>query len=99
MLALGKGRIKVSFDLIYPYVLTNREVSVNMGSLTGEASIKGDTAVLDSNEFGPCRITIKFVRPGQVRVKQQGLDHECGFGHNVSAEGIYRKVSGRKPKF
>jgi hypothetical protein len=31
------------------------------------------------------------------KVEQQG--EECGFGHNVRANGIFRKISSRKPKF
>lgn len=97
--ALGKGKLKISFDLLYPYTMNNGEVSVNMGSLTGEASIVGDTAVYESDEFGPCKITIKFVRPGQVKVTQDGGSFDCGFGHNVMAAGSYRKTSSAKPKF
>ena len=101
ILALGKGKLKVVFDLVYPYTLQdeNGEVSANLGELSGEASIKGDTAVLESAEFGPCKITIKFVRPGQVKVTQDGTDANCGFGHNVTAAGTYKKVSSKKPTF
>ena len=98
--ALGGGKLKIAFDLVYPYTLKNGEVSVNMGSLSGEADIKGDTAVYQSkDEFGACKITIKFVRPGEVKVTQDGTDGNCGFGHNVSSQGTYRKVSSKKPKF
>lgn len=99
ILALGGGKLKIAFDLVYPYTLQNGEISVNMGSLSGEASIKGDTAVYESTEFGPCKITIKFVRPGEVKITQSGSDSDCGFGHNVTSQGTYRKVSGKKPKF
>lgn len=97
--ALGKGKLKIMFDLIYPYTLNNGEVSVNMGSLSGEASIVGDTAIYESDEFGPCKITIKFVRPGQVKVTQDGQSFDCGFGHNVMAAGTYKKTSSAKPNF
>jgi hypothetical protein len=97
--ALGKGKLKIDFDLIYPYTMNNGEVSVNMGSLTGEANIVGDTAVYESDEFGPCKITIKFVRPGEVKVTQNAEDFSCGFGHNVMASGTYKKTSSAKPKF
>lgn len=97
--ALGKGKLKIMFDLIYPYTMNNGEVSVNMGSISGEASIVGDTAVYQSDEFGPCKITIKFVRPGQVKVTQDGESFDCGFGHNVLAAGNYKKTSSAKPKF
>lgn len=97
--ALGKGKLKIMFDLLYPYTMSNGEVSVNMGSLMGEASIVGDTAVYEIDEFGPCKITIKFVRPGLLKVTQNGTDADCGFGHNVFAQGTYRKVSSKKPTF
>ncbi len=99
ILALGKGKIRVAMDLVYPYTLKNGEFSVNMGSLDTEASIAGDTAVYDSDEFGACKITIKFIRPGNINVTQDGSDGNCGFGHNVFATGTYKKVSGRKPIF
>jgi hypothetical protein len=97
--ALGGGKLRVAFDLIYPYKLRNGETTVNMGGMDTEATIVGDTAVIEPEEFGSCRITIKFVRPGTVRVTQEGSSADCGFGHNVTAEGTYRKVSSAKPKF
>lgn len=97
--ALGKGKLKIAFDLVYPYTMNNGEVSVNMGSLMGEASIVGDTAIYESEEFGKCKITIKFVRPGEVKVTQDAEDFSCGFGHNVMASGTYKKTSSAKPKF
>jgi len=97
ILALGGGKIKIAFDLVYPYTLQNGEVSVNMGSLSGEASIKGDTAIYQSDEYGPCKITIKFVRPGEIKVAQE--EGICGFGHNVTASGTYKKISSKNRKF
>ncbi len=99
ILALGRGKIRFAMDLIYPYTLRNGEISVNMGGLDGEASIAGDTAVYESEEFGRCKITFKFVKPGSLKIFQDGTDAGCGFGHNVTSDGTYRKVSGRKPTF
>ncbi len=99
VLALGGGKIRIALDLIYPYTLDDGEISVNLGSLDGIASIAGDTAVYRSEEFGECEITIKFVSPGTLRISQDGSDADCGFGRNVSSEGTYKKVSGKKPKF
>lgn len=99
IVSIGKGKLKVAFDLIYPYEIGDGELTANMGTADGEATIKGDTAVYSSNEFGPCRITIKFVRSGQIKATQDGTDADCGFGHNVMADGDYRKMSRAKPKF
>jgi hypothetical protein len=35
-----------------------------------------------------------FRLPAETR-----LPEECGFGHNVRADGTFRKISNRKPKF
>jgi hypothetical protein len=99
IVSIGRGKLKVAFDLTYPYEIGDGELSANTGTAEGEAAIEGDTAVYSSTEFGPCRITIKFAKPGQIKVTQNGTDADCGFGHNVMADGVYRKVSGAKPKF
>lgn len=96
--ALGGGKLHIAFDLLYPFVVTG-ELSANMGFLDDIVPIKGDTAVYESTEFGTCKITIKFVKPGTVKVTQEGSDADCGFGHNVFAWGTYKKVSSKKPKF
>ena len=98
ILALGGGKLRVSMELLYPYMVGS-ERTANMGSLNGEADIMGDTAVYSSREFGPCTITLKFVKPGTLKVTQEGMDFDCGFGHNVRSDGTYRKVSSKKPRF
>lgn len=99
ILALGKGKLKVRFDLVYPYVDGTGEMSANTGEAEGIAEIVGDTAIYTNEELGRCKITIKFAKPGTIKVTQEGSDAECGFGHNVSANGTYKKFSGAKPKF
>src|SRR4051794_36279254 len=66
ILALGKGKLKVSFELTYPHVDGTGELSANTGSAEGTAEISGDTAVYSSSELGECKITIKFVKPGTI---------------------------------
>ncbi|MGI8555637.1 MAG: hypothetical protein ACR2LT_04695, partial [Pyrinomonadaceae bacterium] len=94
----GKGKLKVGFDLTYPYKV-GREMTANEGAAQGEATIAGDTATYSSTEFGQCKITIKFAKPGRIEVTQSGNDTDCGFGANVSASGTCKKVSGARPKF
>jgi len=98
ILALGKGKLRVAFDLIYPRMVDG-ELTANMGEGGGTATITGDTAVFESNEFGPCKITIRFTSPGSIDVTQQGSDADCGFGHNVMATGHYVKTSSKRPRF
>ncbi len=96
--ALGRGKLRIGMDLLYPYIV-NGELSANIGELDGDATIHGDIAVYESSEFGKCRISIKFLRPNTIKISQEGSDADCGFGHNVTADGTYRKVSSKKPTF
>ena len=68
----------------------------NEGEGSGIAKIEGDTAIFkpDGAE-DECKITLKFTGEKLV-VAQNGI---CGFGFNVTAEGTYKKVSSKKPKF
>lgn len=102
ILALGKGKLKISFNLVYPYLMQNGEPMVNLGNVTGIADIEGDTAVYTAeNEYGngDCQITIKFTKPGEIKVTQDSSGSSCGFGHNVGAGGTYKKISSMKPTF
>lgn len=96
--ALGKGKLKIAFDLVYPFIDGTGGKMANVGQAQGIAEIRGDTAVFTSDDMQGCKITIKFVKPGAINVSQKGAS-ECGFGFNVSASGDYRKTSGAKPKF
>jgi hypothetical protein len=93
--ALGHGKLQVAFDGIYEYK-SPAGPTANVGQGTGVATIEGDTAVFhpDGAEEGD-KITLKFTG-GKLVVKQQG---NCGFGHNVYADGTYKKTSTKKPNF
>ena len=97
ILALGKGKLKVSFGLTYPFIDGTGGLDANVGEAVGTAEIAGDTALFSSEEDGGlCKIEIEFVKPGQIKVTQDG---SCGFGLNVSADGTYQKVRRTKPRF
>ncbi|HEX5704635.1 MAG TPA: hypothetical protein VFX97_15645 [Pyrinomonadaceae bacterium] len=95
ILALGKNKLKVQFDGVYHTI----SKSVNTGYASGEASIEGNVAVLELREWGPCKITMVWLRGNRLKVTQEGDSPNCGFGHNVRADGTYRKIRGGKPKF
>jgi hypothetical protein len=93
--ALGQQRLQIEFSGVYEYK-TPQGPSANEGEGSGIATIEGDTAVFKpEGAEEECRITLKFTG-GKLVVTQTGI---CGFGHNVSAEGTYKKVSTKKPKF
>src|SRR3954471_6583153 len=58
--ALGKGKLRVGFELTYPY-MAGKEQTSNVGTSTVEAAIEGDTAIYqNSDPDGSCKIGIKF---------------------------------------
>ena|SRR5438105_4819753 len=95
ILALGHGKLKVQLALIYEHPSANGPTA-NIGDALGEATIDNDVAVFVP-EGADCKITLTFLPNHQLKVEQEG--GECGFGHNVRADGTFRKISNRKPKF
>lgn len=93
--ALGHQRLRVEFFGVWEHNTTYGPTA-NTGEGSGIARIEGDTAVFkpDGAE-DECKITLKFTG-GKLIVTQAGI---CGFGFNVTAEGTYRRVSSKKPKF
>ena len=96
IIALGHGKLKVQLALVYEYQ-SEAGPAANVGDASGEATIENDIAVFVPEEAGDCKITMTFLPNGKLKVEQQG--EECGFGHNVRADGAFRKISNRKPKF
>lgn len=94
--ALGQQRLQVEFEGVYEYK-SPAGPTANTGTGSGIARIEGDTAIFKPEGLGDeeCKITMKFTR-GKLVVEQEGI---CGFGHNVYANGTYRKTSRAKPKF
>jgi hypothetical protein len=71
--------------------------SYNSGWIEGAFELHGDSGTFKSTEYGACEITFKFIN-GSVQLQQSGEDYECGFGHNVFAEGTLRLKSRKRPK-
>ena len=93
--AMGNQKLKVEFFGTYEYKVSG-EMTANTGTGNGIAHIEGDTAIFKPDvSDDECKITMKFTK-GKLIVDQEGI---CGFGHNVSAAGTYRKINSRKPKF
>ncbi len=95
--SIGKGILKISLELIYPYVDSNGQKTANMGEAEGTAELIGDTAVFTPEGAETCKISIKFVKPGQIKITEDGGENGCGFGRNVYSDGIYKKVISKKP--
>jgi hypothetical protein len=96
ILALDAEKLKVQFALVYEHD-SPAGPTANTGEASGEVTIDGNIAEFVPDESGDCTITMTFLPKGRLKVEQEG--NECGFGHNVRADGTFRKVSNRKPKF
>ena len=94
--ALGQQKLQIEFSGAYEYKTAGGERTANTGEGSGIAKIEGDTAAFkpDGAE-DECKITLKF-SGGKLLVTQEG---SCGFGFNVRADGTYKRVSSKKPKF
>lgn len=93
--ALGKQRLQIDFSGVYEYK-TPQGPTANEGVGSGFATIEGDTAIFKPEDAEEeCQIILKFIGAKLV-VTQTGI---CGFGHNVTAAGTYKRVSAKKPNF
>jgi len=93
--ALGQQKLQIEFFGTYEYKSPGGPTA-NTGEGSGIARIEGDTVIFkpDGAE-DECQITLKFAGEKLI-VTQTGI---CGFGHNVTAAGTYKRVSAKKPKF
>ncbi|RZL48753.1 MAG: hypothetical protein EOP71_03800 [Variovorax sp.] len=74
--------------------------SFNQGSFTATLVYKKGMAVYAPVEYDKsCVITMKWLRNALV-VSQSSDDANtaCGFGHAVAVDGVYRKISSKRPK-
>ena len=94
VLALGHNKLKVQFNGEW----MTRGGYPNIGEAIGEATIEGNVATFIPGDTTKCKITMTFLRNKMI-VEQEGLDADCGFGHNVMARGTYRRVKAGRPKW
>ena len=95
ILALGHNKLKVQFNGEW----MTRGGYPNIGEAIGEATIVGNVATFIPGDTTKCKITMTFLPHNKMVVEQEGLDAECGFGHNVMASGTYRRVKAGKPRW
>ena len=88
VLALGRHKLKVQFNGEW----MTRAGYPNIGEAIGQAIIEGSVATFIPGDTTQCKITMTFLPNNRMVVEQEGLDAECGFGHNVMARGSYRRV-------
>jgi hypothetical protein len=90
----GNGDVEFQFDL------WGGPPAYNSGGMEGHLSMKEGRATFETTKYeGVCRIDFEFA-PKQVTVRQTaGSWAECGFGHNIVADGRFVRISKKVPKF
>ncbi len=86
---LGENQISVIIFAAYAFFEGGGE-GIRKNEARGTATLKGDTAVFTPENLSNCKITLKF-SGDKITAKPSS----CRFEKNVTAEGIYKKVSGK----
>jgi hypothetical protein len=94
ILALGQNKLKIQFNGEW----MTRGGYPNIGEALGEAAIEGNVAIFIPGDTTRCKISLTFLT-NRMEVTQEGLDADCGFGHNVMATGTYRRIKAGRPRF
>lgn len=84
---LPNGRVRFAL-LAYWKGPRWEEYGPNLGMASGEVPLVKGVAVYEEKEE-ECRLTMRF-SSGKVEIEQEG---SCLFGHNVRADGSYRRTS------
>lgn len=82
---LPGGKVKLALHALWKGARWE-EFGPNVGNAYGEVPLVKGVAVYKEDE---CRLTMRF-SSGKVEIEQAG---SCGFGHNVTADGSYRRTS------
>ena len=82
------------------YLEVNRGApNYNSGSLMGKLFISNqNTYEYTSNEFGSCGLTFKL-DDNFISIKTIDNRNDCGFGNNVSADGVYKLLNNYIPEY
>ena len=72
------------------------EAPAGIGYLSATIPLHDNHAEYSTREFGDkeCHISMKFSAEN-MEVKQTGEDVDCGFGHNVTANGTFERISSK----
>ncbi len=87
------GKYHLIFDGLYPGLMGMYN-GPNMGSLEGDVIIANNKGVFHQQEegstddFGQCEVSMNF----GADTLTTSVKGDCGFGHNVSADGKYLRV-------
>ncbi|MBI5915788.1 MAG: hypothetical protein HY842_10450 [Bacteroidetes bacterium] len=98
----GSGELKILANIDntvrFSLMVVGAPPAYNQGTMDGTATLVGDMATITTTEYsGKCTITLTF-SDGQVVAKTlAGGDAECGFGHNITADGTYKMVDDLDP--
>jgi hypothetical protein len=92
--AVGDNRYRVEF-----YGIINFGNRFNSGYATGTVQFVGDLATLRLLNQPNCVITLRWLGRSRLEVREVTYPAACGFGLNVSSEGVYRRTAVTRPVF
>jgi hypothetical protein len=81
----------IGFEILY----IHGAPSYNSGYAISKISMTNHLAVYSPNDA--CYIVLMF-RRNEIEVTQIGLDFDCGFGHSVYVDGIYKLIDPTPPE-
>ncbi len=97
----GECVIKVILELLAPFEQIDFELfcilgepSYNSGGALAKLLFAHNMAVYAPDRS--CNIVLEF-RNDEIEVTQIGSDFDCGFGHAVYADGIYKLIDNKPP--
>lgn len=97
ILELDSGEIKVAFAGTYEFKSAAGYLNANSGEISPQTvKMEEGQAVLTPTDAPECRLTLTF-KSGGLKVVQN--ENDCGFPGGVTADGSYRKTSGKAPAF
>ncbi len=77
ILALGNGKLRVAFELTYPYIDGTGGLMANVCAADGTAIIEGDTAVFSPDENGQCKIEYPNKKHLHRRHRRLLMENNC----------------------
>lgn len=75
--------------------------SLSMGSIYGEVLINKGKGIFNASLEGykkSCSLSFQFVN-NKLIIKTVNNEDDCGFGHNVFADGTYKRISNKNPLY
>lgn len=92
-------RLKIWADRLIPHL--RQAPTLAMGSIYVRAKVKNTTGLFTTRigaSEDSCQFLFKF-KSNKLIVRTIDGQYNCGFGHGVYVDGIYKRISSKNPTF